>query len=159
MDDQAETVLFHLFRGAGLRGMAGMEAKKGDIIRPFLCLRKSEITDWLKQEGQEWVTDSTNLEQDAVRNRIRNDFLPAAETLMGFGVVEHIAAAAGDFLEADRWFQRRAGELLDRNKECPDREAKWLDQDRKWPDRELELPDRKKELPDQDRKWPDRERE
>lgn len=91
-DDQAETLLLNLLRGTGLRGMAGMHPKNGDIIRPLLCLTRKEILDYLEQKGQPFVTDSTNSERTALRNRIRLDVMPLLQSINP-AVVEHIVRA------------------------------------------------------------------
>ena len=75
-NDQAETLLLNLIRGTGIRGMAGMYPLRNKIARPLLCLTRQEILDYLSQIKQEYVTDSTNLERDATRNKIRLDILP-----------------------------------------------------------------------------------
>jgi len=92
-NDLAETVLFQLFRGSRLKGLAGMEAKRDHVIRPLLCVTRREIEEYLKEKGQAFCTDRTNLEEDYTRNRIRNKLLPIAEDLQP-RVVEHIADTA-----------------------------------------------------------------
>ena len=73
MDDQAETLLLHLVRGAGLGGLTGMKPKRGRVIRPLLALRRSEIEAYLAEEGLAFCTDETNLLRDGMRNRMRLD--------------------------------------------------------------------------------------
>lgn len=80
-DDQAETLLLNLLRGTGLRGMAGMWSQRNRVIRPLLCVSRQEILDYLASLGQDYVTDSTNLERDAIRNRIRLDVLPLLQSI------------------------------------------------------------------------------
>lgn len=75
-NDQAETLLLNLIRGTGLRGMAGMYPLRNKIARPLLCLTRQEILAFLSQIKQDYVTDSTNLEREATRNKIRLDILP-----------------------------------------------------------------------------------
>lgn len=75
-DDNVETVLFRLIRGTGIRGLSGIRPKNGYIRRPLLCVGRRDITDYLKACKQDWVTDSTNLEREATRNRIRLDIIP-----------------------------------------------------------------------------------
>ena len=75
-DDSVETLLLNLIRGTGLRGLTGIKPKNGHIIRPLLCVSRQEIEDWLKENGQPYVTDSTNLETDYTRNKIRLELLP-----------------------------------------------------------------------------------
>lgn len=79
MDDQAETVLMHLLRGAGLRGASGMAAREGDLYRPLLAVRKSELIAYLEEMGIDWREDSTNAQVDTPRNRLRLEALPALE--------------------------------------------------------------------------------
>lgn len=75
-DDTVETVLMNLMRGTGIHGLTGISMKNGDIVRPLLCVFRSEIEDALTLAGQDYVTDSTNLEDDVVRNKIRLDIIP-----------------------------------------------------------------------------------
>lgn len=75
-DDSVETMLLNLIRGTGLRGLTGIKPKNGYIVRPLLCLSRQEIEQWLKETGQPYVTDSTNLETDYTRNKIRLELLP-----------------------------------------------------------------------------------
>ncbi len=80
-DDQAETLLLNIIRGTGLRGMAGMKYRNDLICRPLLDVSRTDILDYLSVKGQDHVTDSTNLEREALRNRIRLDILPALAQL------------------------------------------------------------------------------
>ena len=80
MDDQAETVLMHLLRGAGLRGASGMAAREGDLYRPLLAVRKSELVAYLEELGVGWREDATNAQADTPRNRLRLEAMPALET-------------------------------------------------------------------------------
>ena len=75
-DDSVETLMLNLIRGTGLRGLTGIKPKNGHIIRPLLCVSRQEIEDWLKETGQPYVTDSTNLKTDYTRNKIRLELLP-----------------------------------------------------------------------------------
>jgi tRNA(Ile)-lysidine synthase len=75
-DDNAETLLLNLIRGTGITGLQGIRPKSGDIVRPLLCISHTEITDYLKQIEQEYVTDSTNLQDEYIRNKIRLRLLP-----------------------------------------------------------------------------------
>ncbi len=76
LNDNAETVLVNLMRGTGLRGLTGMKFQNGDIIRPLLDVSKKEILAYLNEIGQDYVTDSSNMETDMVRNKIRLQILP-----------------------------------------------------------------------------------
>lgn len=81
IDDSVETVLMNLVRGTGLRGMTGIRARNGNVIRPLLCLRRYDIENWLREQGHEYVTDSTNLECDYTRNKVRLQLLPLLRQL------------------------------------------------------------------------------
>lgn len=75
-DDQAETVLMHLLRGAGPQGIAGMRRLSGDLYRPLIACRKAEIVGFLTEIGQEWREDKTNLVPDNPRNALRHLAIP-----------------------------------------------------------------------------------
>ena len=77
MDDSAESMLMHLIRGSGVRGLSGIpEEADGYIVRPLLCLERAEIERALGEAGIGYVTDSTNASGDYFRNRVRNTVLP-----------------------------------------------------------------------------------
>ena len=84
-DDQAETLLLNLIRGTGLKGLAAMHPERTvnglRILRPLLDTTKEEILNYLSHMEQDYVTDSTNLERDALRNRIRLDLMPMLRQL------------------------------------------------------------------------------
>lgn len=84
-DDQAETLLMNIIRGTGLRGLAAMSPDRVinglRILRPLLDLSRQDIIDYLRERGQTFVTDSTNLEREALRNRIRLDVIPLLKEL------------------------------------------------------------------------------
>jgi tRNA(Ile)-lysidine synthase len=82
-DDQAETLLFRLFRGTGIHGASGIPSVrglgKGELIRPFLSLSKKDLFYYAKQNKLDWVNDPSNVKCDYSRNKIRNDWLPKIE--------------------------------------------------------------------------------
>ncbi len=80
-DDNVETMLINLLRGTGLRGLCGIQPKNGPVVRPLLCCGKEEILSYLIEKGETYVTDSSNLENDVVRNRIRLDVIPLLEQI------------------------------------------------------------------------------
>lgn len=77
LQDQAETLLMHLFRGAGLSGLKGMEYENNSkYIRPLLNTSKQSVLDYIKQNSIPYVTDETNLENTYARNYLRNEIMP-----------------------------------------------------------------------------------
>ncbi len=75
-DDNVETVLLNLIKGAGLSGIAGIPVKRGNIIRPVLCLTKKEILDYLAANKFEFRIDESNLSNEYERNFLRNEIIP-----------------------------------------------------------------------------------
>jgi tRNA(Ile)-lysidine synthase len=77
-NDLCETFLFNLFRGSALKGLSGIKASRDNIIRPLLCLERSEIESYLHENSIPYRTDSTNLTDDYTRNKIRHHILTLA---------------------------------------------------------------------------------
>ncbi len=92
-EDQAETVLLNLIRGTGTKGLGGMRPRNGHIVRPLLDYSKDEILQYLQAIGQDYVTDSTNMQRDAQRNRLRLDVIPLLRAINP-QAVEHICQTA-----------------------------------------------------------------
>lgn len=89
LDDQLETFLMHFARGAGLRGLCGIPAKRGRIIRPLIDCTRGEVEAYCAERRIPYVIDSTNLSHDYVRNRVRLEIVPA---LRGINPNVHEAA-------------------------------------------------------------------
>ena len=110
LDDQAETALFRLFRGTGVRGAAAMAAVEAGAgiragrLRPLLNSRRASIHAWALEHGLQWVEDESNRELRFARNDIRHRILPAIEASFP-AASEALARAAAHF--------REASELLD----------------------------------------------
>ena len=75
-DDNVETILLNLLRGTGIHGLTGMRPRQGHVVRPLLCASRQQIIDWLEQNGQSYVTDSSNLVADVWRNKLRLNVIP-----------------------------------------------------------------------------------
>ena len=75
-DDNAETVLMHLLRGTGLKGLGAIAPQRGKIIRPMLSITREELLDFLNEYHIDYRTDSSNLEDDFLRNRLRHRVMP-----------------------------------------------------------------------------------
>lgn len=106
-DDQAETMLFHLFRGTGLTGLAGMCPERDRIIRPLLCLERREIEEYLACRGIAYCRDATNETDAYARNRIRRHILPFAEAEVSGGSVRHMARTALQLQEIDSYLEEQ----------------------------------------------------
>ncbi len=79
--DTAETVLYNLARGGGIKAMAGIPRKRGRIIRPMLDITRSEVEEYCRANALEYVTDSTNLSDEYTRNRIRHSIVPRMQEI------------------------------------------------------------------------------
>ena len=112
LDDQAETVLHNLVRGAGLRGLAGMENRRNHVIRPLLSIKREDILKWLKQYDIPYVTDSTNADPHYTRNRIRSTVLPELREINPEANA-HSAHSAALLREADAFFHALALQYVD----------------------------------------------
>ena len=141
MDDNAETVLFRMFRGTGVNGLAGiapintmcfesmlcsghissdrlssyLESEGNNnaltVIRPLLCVTRAEVEAYLKECGQEYCVDSTNSENFYSRNRIRNEILPVAGRYINAQSVRNLNALAQHAGKVTEYLERQAGEL------------------------------------------------
>ncbi len=94
-DDQAETLLMRLLRGAGTRGLTGMPPqRKPGIIRPFLKLRRSEILHFLRERGVAFRQDSSNEKEIYLRNRIRRELMPLLQERYSANLTETLCRTA-----------------------------------------------------------------
>lgn len=98
-NDSVETILMNIIRGTGLRGLTGIQARNGYVLRPLLCVSRDEIERFLSERGQSYVTDSTNLTEDYMRNKIRLQVLPLLQTLNP-AVLNHILQTAENLAAA-----------------------------------------------------------
>lgn len=92
-EDWAETMLFHLARGTGLKGMCGIPPVRGNIIRPLLCAGREEIEGYLSARGQSFCQDKTNGELLYARNKLRHQVFPALKEINSQAAA-HMAGAA-----------------------------------------------------------------
>lgn len=99
MNDQAETVIFNMLRGSGLKGVSGMKPVNSRVIRPLLCVTREEILHYLSENNQDYCIDETNSDNDYSRNHIRNEIIPSLINLQP-RVIEHIAYMADESGEA-----------------------------------------------------------
>lgn len=111
LDDQAETVLMHLLRGSGLRGLCGIPPRRGSIVRPLLSVTREQVAAFLRAESIAWVEDSTNAEEFCARNRLRRRVLPELRALSP-QLSGHLTAQSRLLREEDAYLDELAAALL-----------------------------------------------
>jgi tRNA(Ile)-lysidine synthase len=94
-DDQAETLLLRLLRGAGATGLAGMRPRKGDLLRPLLAVSRDEVLAHLRERGLAWREDPSNADPAHRRNRVRHELLPYLEERFNPAIRAALARTAG----------------------------------------------------------------
>ncbi|MCS7036358.1 MAG: tRNA lysidine(34) synthetase TilS [Saprospiraceae bacterium] len=107
LNDSVETALFHLGRGTGLSGMAGIPPRSGRVVRPLLCVTRAAIEAYAREQGLTWREDSSNADLHYTRNAIRHKVLPALEE-----VFPNFVQAAGNTLRHLRAADANAQYLL-----------------------------------------------
>jgi tRNA(Ile)-lysidine synthase len=113
-DDQAETVLLRLARGAGPGGLAGIYPRAGQVIRPLLDVRRAEVEAWLRERGIDWCEDESNQDRSILRNTVRHDLMPAFVAAFGPGVMDVLARQADLSRDDAEWFAMVATETAGR---------------------------------------------
>lgn len=113
-DDNAETFLLNAVRKTGLRGLGGIKPVSRNglgcrVVRPLLCVGREEIVRFLEEEGEEWVTDSTNLHADVARNKVRLGVVPVLKEINP-GAVDTLCSTMENIAEVgkiyDDWMGR-----------------------------------------------------
>jgi tRNA(Ile)-lysidine synthase len=114
MDDQAETVLMRLLRGAGTRGLAGIypEQAEKNVVRPLLDFRHCDLETYLRELGQDWREDATNLDRQHTRNRVRHELLPLLARDYNPAIVEALARTADVARAEEEYWINEAKRLL-----------------------------------------------
>ena len=110
-DDSVETFLLNLMRGAGINGLRGIPVKNGKIVRPLLSVSREDILDYLQAINQGYVTDSTNLEDEYMRNKIRLNILPAMKEVNP-SIMETIQETTFRFSEISNIYQQDRTEAI-----------------------------------------------
>jgi tRNA(Ile)-lysidine synthase len=93
-DDQAETLLARIIRGTGSRGLVGIHAVRGAVVRPLLEVRREVLRDYLRAKGQIWREDASNEDTTRLRARVRHQLLPLIERDFAPGIVERLTNLA-----------------------------------------------------------------
>jgi tRNA(Ile)-lysidine synthase len=113
-DDQAETLLMRLLRGAGTAGLSAMRAYAGDVVRPLLRASRVEVLEHLAKRGLEWLEDPSNTDQALLRNRVRHELIPYLEGRFNPRIREGLARSAGLIADEAEVLAEQASELLGR---------------------------------------------
>lgn len=110
-DDQAETFLLRMLRGAGAQGLAGMYPRRGSIVRPLLGCRRSDLRLYLHDRRVAYVEDESNSDVTIARNRVRAELLPLLQARFNPGIVDVLADEAA--LARETWqLVREAADTL-----------------------------------------------
>lgn len=112
LDDNAETILWNLFRGSGLTGASGIAPQRGRIIRPLLETSRAAIEEWLSRNQQTWCMDATNAELDYTRNRIRNAVMPYVTEHINKQAPKHLAQTGMLLGEIDIYMKEEAAHWI-----------------------------------------------
>jgi tRNA(Ile)-lysidine synthase len=111
LDDQAETFLLQLIRGAGPRGLSSIAPSVGLVRRPLLEVRRAEIRDWLEAEGISFREDESNRDVAFTRNRVRHVLMPLLQQDFSPGIVDVLGREAAIAREDEAYLQSTAIEL------------------------------------------------
>ena len=111
-DDAVETLMMNLSRGAGIHGLTGIRPKNDIVRRPLLCINRQEILEYLDSIGQPYVTDSSNLEADVLRNKLRLMVLPLLEEIAP-GAMANIYKTANYLREAEEVYNKKIEDYKD----------------------------------------------
>ena len=105
LNDNCETILFNLCRGTGIKGLSGIRASRDSIIRPIMCLTRGEIEEYLDRNNIAFRTDSTNLEDDYTRNRLRHHVISYIEENINSNAAVNIVKAGNDLSEIEEYLE------------------------------------------------------
>jgi tRNA(Ile)-lysidine synthase len=122
LDDQAETVLLKLMRGAGPTGLGGVYPSKGIVVRPLIEASRDDLRAWLASLGQAWMDDETNADLSNPRNRVRHRVLPELDAAYGGSTRGAIARSAELARDDGQWLDELAAgryrELVTVRQDC-----------------------------------------
>ncbi len=104
-NDDAETIMLNLIRGAGTSGITGIINKNQNIVRPLLDISKKEIIEYLRENKLPFVEDKTNYEEDYVRNKIRNVLIPYIERELNPNFIDSLSRMATILSEEDKFLE------------------------------------------------------
>jgi len=113
-DDQAETLLLRLLRGAGATGLAGMRPRSGDVVRPLLAVSRQEVLAHLRERGLAWREDPSNADLAHRRNRVRHELIPYLEERFNPGIRAALGRTASVLADEAVYIRSEAEALLAR---------------------------------------------
>lgn len=131
-DDNAETFLLNAVRKAGVRGLCGIRplavnSQGTTVVRPLLCLCREEVEAYLRERGESWVVDSTNLQDEAARNKIRHNVIPALKAINP-AAVDNLCQTMANLTEVMRVYSQEMKCCIE---QCTNYEGDTLHIDRK----------------------------
>lgn len=115
LSDSIETMIFNLARGTGLKGLCGIPPVRKNIIRPLINCYRSDIENYCKEHNLDYVTDSTNLEDDYSRNFIRHNILPQLKNI-NIEADKAIGRTIGWLRDDENYLSSMAGDMLEKIK-------------------------------------------
>ncbi len=113
-DDQAETFLLRLIRGAGTRGLGAIRPRVGRVVRPLLALDRAELRAYLKERAESYREDASNADVSVPRNRIRHELLPLLQSRFSPGITDVLAREASVAQQDEDFLRHQAIELASR---------------------------------------------
>ncbi|MCF0202641.1 MAG: tRNA lysidine(34) synthetase TilS [Bacteroidaceae bacterium] len=113
-DDNVETILHNIIRGTGIKGLSGMQTRNGRIWRPLLNITRKEIEERLRALGETYITDSTNLLDDATRNKIRHHIVPVLKEINPQAVenISRMAAIAAETYSIEQHYYEELAQRM-----------------------------------------------
>ncbi len=111
-EDQAETMIYRMFRGSGYTGIKGILPKNGNTVHPLLCFSKADIIEYLQTENVSWREDLSNQENTFTRNKIRNEMIPWIQENLNPKVINKLYNAAALFSDTDEILRELAKRRL-----------------------------------------------
>ena len=114
MEDNGETILLNLCRGAGLRGLGGIPPKRDGVIRPILTLTRAQIEKYLAENGIPYSSDPSNQSEEFARNRLRKQVFPVLQSVNSQAAV-HLCQAAQRARQDETYLEQAARELIEQH--------------------------------------------
>ncbi len=124
-NDRAETLIYNLLRGSGVRGLGGIPIRTGRIIRPILEIDRAEIENFLSTENLESRDDSSNQTTGYDRNRIRHNVIPELERIMGRAIVSPLVRTAEMATDISAFLETVARGWLEESARFDEKRREW----------------------------------